>query len=241
MTVVRVKGVKRYRSKGRWSCFHRATGTRLNAEFGTGEFFAELATLERKVKREKAAPGTLGMLLASYRFSPTFEDLAASTQRGYLGMMNILQPLHEMPLVELTSPFIASLRDKLAAKRGRRTANFVMAVVSVACEHGKEQGLIAQNPVKGVRACSASARAAQGKSTMSARRMSRRLGAFARSTHFAGRPRHVHRPKAGRHSEPKEECSPGWPHLACDGQDWAGSVAAGPSGPGQNPCRSERP
>jgi integrase len=151
MTVVRVKGVKRYRSKGRWYYYHRATGTRLNAEFGTGEFFAELATLERKVKREKAAPGTLGMLLASYRFSPTFEDLAASTQRGYLGMMNILQPLHEMPLVELTSPFIASLRDKLAAQRGRRTANFVMAVVSVACEHGKEQGLIAQNPVKGVK------------------------------------------------------------------------------------------
>ena len=72
MTVVRVKGVKRYRSKGRWYYYHRATGTRLNAEFGTGEFFAELAALERKVKREKAAPGTLGMLLASYRFSPIF-------------------------------------------------------------------------------------------------------------------------------------------------------------------------
>ena len=27
--------------------------------------------------------------------------------------MNIIQPLHEMPLVELTPPFIASLRDKL--------------------------------------------------------------------------------------------------------------------------------
>lgn len=151
MTVVHVKGVKRYKSKGRWYYYHRATGTRLNAEFGTGEFFAELATLERKVKREKAAPGTLGMLLASYRFSPTFEDLAVSTQNGYLKMMNILQPLHDMPLVELTAPFIAGLRDKLASQRGRRTANFVMAVVSVACEHGKEQGLIAQNPVKGVK------------------------------------------------------------------------------------------
>ena len=59
-------------------------------------------------------------------------------------MMEIVQPIHEMSLVELTSPFIAGLRDKLAAQRGRRTANFVMAVVSVACEHGKEQGLIAQ-------------------------------------------------------------------------------------------------
>ncbi len=151
MTAVRVRGVKRYRSKGRWYYYHRPTGTRLNSEFGTGEFFAELAALERKVKREKAAPGTLGMLLASYRFSPTFEDLAESTKRGYLDMMNILKPLHEMPLVELTAPFIAGLRDKLASQRGRRTANFVMAVVSVACEYGKERGLIAQNPVKGIK------------------------------------------------------------------------------------------
>jgi integrase len=151
MTAVRVKGVKRYRSKGRWYYYHRATGSRLRSEFGTGEFFAELAALERQVKREKAAPGTLGMLLGSYRFSPTFEDLAESTKRGYLDMMNILQPLHDMPLIELTAPFIASLRDKLASQRGRRTANFVMAVVSVACEYGKEQGLIVQNPVKGVK------------------------------------------------------------------------------------------
>ncbi len=151
MTIVRVKGVKRYRSKGRWYFYHRPTGTRLKAEFGTGEFFAELTALERRVKREKSLPGTLGMLLASYRASPAFVDLAASTRRGYLNMMEILRPLDEMPLAELTAPFIAGLRDKLATQRGRRTANFMMAVVSVACEHGKEQGLIAQNPVKGVK------------------------------------------------------------------------------------------
>jgi hypothetical protein len=103
---------------------------------GTGEFFAELAALERRVKREKALPGTLGMLLASYRASPAFVDLATSTCRGYPKMMDIIRPLEEMPLAELTSPFIAGLRDKLATQRGRRTANFMMAVISVACEHG---------------------------------------------------------------------------------------------------------
>jgi integrase len=66
-------------------------------------------------------------------------------------MMDIIRPIHDMPLAELTRPFIAGLRDKLAAQRGRRTANFVMAVISVACEHGKERGLIAQNPVKGLK------------------------------------------------------------------------------------------
>src|SRR5271165_1946170 len=120
MTAVRVRGLKTFRSKGRWYHYHRATGTRLKADFGTGEFFAELAALERRVnrEREKALPGTLGMLLFSYRASPAFVDLAASTCRGYLKMMSIVQPLHEMPLAELTSQFIAGLRDKLAAQRG---------------------------------------------------------------------------------------------------------------------------
>jgi hypothetical protein len=151
VTVVRVKGIKRYRSKGRWYLYHRPTGVRLEADFGTGAFFAELAALEQKVEKEKALPGTLGMLLASYRASPAFLDLAPSTRRGYLKIMDIVRPLHDMPLKELTSPFVASLRDKISAQRGRRTANFVMAVISVACEHGRELGLITQNPVKGVK------------------------------------------------------------------------------------------
>ncbi len=70
-------------------------------------------------------------------------------------MMNLLQPLDAMPLVELTPQFIAGLRDKMAANHGRRMANYVMAVVSVACEHGKEQGYLKDNPVKASSACGA--------------------------------------------------------------------------------------
>jgi hypothetical protein len=43
-----------------------------------------------------------------------------------------------MPLSEVTAQFVAGLRDKIAAQRGRRTANFVLAVLSVAAEHGRE-------------------------------------------------------------------------------------------------------
>ena len=56
-----------------------------------------------------------------------------------------------MPLVELTPQFIAQMRDRLAETRGRRLANYVMAVVSVACEHGKEHGILSGNPVAGVK------------------------------------------------------------------------------------------
>jgi integrase len=151
MTVIRVKGIKRYYAKGRWYAYHRKTGTRLKSEFGTGEFFAELAPLERKLKIAKALPGTLGILFAAYRASLAFKDLASSTRDGYGRMMNLLQPLDAMPLVELTPQFIAGLRDRMAEKHGRRVANYIMAVVSVACEHGKEQGFLKDNPVRGVK------------------------------------------------------------------------------------------
>ena len=65
--------------------------------------------------------------------------------------MNLLQPIDEMPLIELTPQFVAGLRDRIAEKHGRRQANYIMAVVSVACEHGKEHGFLRENPVKGVK------------------------------------------------------------------------------------------
>jgi integrase len=66
-------------------------------------------------------------------------------------MMNLVQPINDMPLVELTPQFVAGLRDRIASKHGRRQANYVMAVISVACEFGKEHGIVRENPVKGVR------------------------------------------------------------------------------------------
>jgi hypothetical protein len=149
MTRVRVRSIKRYRSKGRWYVYHRKTGKRIDAEFGTAAFFNELATLERRVKRDAALPGTLGELLATYRASRAYLDLASSTRAGYLRMMNLLMPIHEMPLAELTPQ--AGLRDRVAEKHGRRQANYVMAVISVACEHGREHGIIRENPVKGIK------------------------------------------------------------------------------------------
>jgi integrase len=151
MTVLRIKGLKRYRAKGRWYAYHRKIGIRLKAEFGTAEFITELAAIERRHENSEALPGTLGLLFSSYRGSPAYADLAPATRQGYARMMNLLKPLDAMPLVELSSQFIAGLRDRVAARHGRRQANYVMAVISVACEHGKEHGIVQDNPVKGVK------------------------------------------------------------------------------------------
>lgn len=147
----RLKGLKIYRSKGRMYAYHRATGSRIKSEYGTAAFIDELAAIERKTAATEPAPGTLGLLFQDYRHSHQFMDLAVVTRQGYERMMRLLQPIFEMPLVQLTPQFIASLRDKVAHKHGRRQANYVMSVVSVACEFGRERGFIDTNPVKGIK------------------------------------------------------------------------------------------
>ena len=151
MAHVRVKGVKRYRSKGEWYAYHRATGTRLMAEFGSAAFFLEVAALDGRAERQAAVPGTLGGMLASYRASPSYVDLAISSRSEYARLMNLLTPVDTMPVVELTPQFIAGLRDRIAKKHGRRQANYILSILSVACEHGREHGIIRDNPVKGIR------------------------------------------------------------------------------------------
>jgi integrase len=153
MAVVRVKGIKRFKEPktGRWYTYHRKTGIRIKSEIGTPAFFVELAAIEQKSSEDVTQPGTLGGLLKAYRQSSAFTDLADATQRGYTRMIDILRPIDRMPHAELTPAFIARLRDSISQKRGRRTANYVMAVISVACEHGRERGLLLANPVRGVK------------------------------------------------------------------------------------------
>jgi integrase len=151
MTVVRLKGLKRYRSKGGWYTYHRKSGRRVNADFGTPAFLAELAAIEGRHREFSPTPGTVGALLSAYRASPYFSDLAPATRAGYGRMMDLMRPVDAMPLPELTSQFVAGLRDRISAKHGRRQANYVLAVLSVACENGKEHGLLTQNPVMGVK------------------------------------------------------------------------------------------
>ena len=72
MTVVRVKGIKKFRStkNGKVYCYHRATGRRIDAAFGTGAFFMELARLDGLASEIEPKPGTLGGLFAEWRGDP---------------------------------------------------------------------------------------------------------------------------------------------------------------------------
>ncbi|WP_298354592.1 tyrosine-type recombinase/integrase [Rhodoblastus sp.] len=151
MPAVRVKGIKKVRAKGRDYFYHRATKTRLVAEFGTGEFFAQLATLEQKLKRSTALPGTLGLAITEYRASIFFQNLASATRASYDRVFVALKPLSAMPLVEAKSDWVAKLRDEIARKRGRWMANYSLTVLGIVFDHARERGWMRDNPARNIR------------------------------------------------------------------------------------------
>src|SRR5215213_1891672 len=154
-----VKGVKKATAKGRVYYYHRRTGTRIKARFGTAEFVLEVARLEETVALKRAMPGTLGMLIDAYRESTFFADLRLATRISYDRAFEVLQPIRAMPLVEFKPGWVAGLRDEVAAKRGRWMANNVRAVLSILAEFGREKELLTENPVKGIRRLRESLRA----------------------------------------------------------------------------------
>ena len=153
MTTVRVRGVQRFKRKGRWYCYHRKSGTALREPFGTPAFFKELAEAEAKWQGRgsaKAKPGTLGQVITSYRTSPAFADLAERTRADYQKVFDYLSPMDGMELAKIDAAWIAKLRDKTYRKRKRRFANYVLSVLSSTFKHAKEYGLMADNPALGM-------------------------------------------------------------------------------------------
>ena len=155
MTLVRIKGLKRFRHRksGIWYTYHRATGTCIEPphRFGTPEFFAALHVAEAKHKATAPSPGTFGALVRSYKGSPGFLLLRDRTKRDYLKILDWLRGLDAMPIHQIDTAFVAGLRDKAFRQRRRRFANYVLAVVSVVFAHGIEAKLATTNPVRDVR------------------------------------------------------------------------------------------
>lgn len=139
---VPVKGVKRFIDRhGKWRCYHRKTGKPIRSEFGTAEFFLELQALDKLITLKEPAPGTLAKAISAYRGSPEFKDRADATKAGYQRYLDVLKPMHGMALVDIDQHLLAQVRDKIATKRGRRTANYALAVLSIVLNfHGSAVG-----------------------------------------------------------------------------------------------------
>jgi integrase len=148
---IRVKGLKEYTDRlGNRRRYHRASGTPIDAKLDGAALAAEIDRLDKLHKPQAAKAGTLGGLLASYKASPRFTDLAPRTKSDYQKCMDHLKPIADTPLILLTSGFMAKLRDRTVKKRKGAFTNHMMAMLSSACRHGVEYEMLTANPCVGL-------------------------------------------------------------------------------------------
>lgn len=141
--LLRLKGIKKVRAKGRLYFYHRATGKRIDAEPNTPAFVEAVARLDAQAKRaeQKQRQGTLDALMKAYRASPEFAAKAEATRRDYHHVMDWLAGGASMPLSLLDTPTMIAIRDRAAAQHKRRFANYVIQVISLMWNWGKPRGL----------------------------------------------------------------------------------------------------
>lgn len=145
---VKVRGLKRYRDRqGNWRVYHRKSGTPIDPTLAGTALAAEVDRLDKLHARPEAKAGTLGRLLESYRKSPRFTDLAPRTRADYLKCMDFLKPIAGTPLVEMSTAFMAKLRDKAVKQKKAAFTNHMLAMLSSVFRHGKEYGLVDANPL----------------------------------------------------------------------------------------------
>jgi integrase len=155
MTVIRVKGFQIFKDRhGRTRCYHRKTRQPVDlikAPIGTPEFFAECARIAALATRTDSKPGTLGLLIQTYKSSAAFTDLAPRTKVDYQRGFDYLRPIEGTPLVKFDRALIVRLRDKAVETRGRRHGNYIKSILSIVFAWGSERGFVADNPASGIK------------------------------------------------------------------------------------------
>ncbi|MET0547476.1 MAG: tyrosine-type recombinase/integrase [Caulobacterales bacterium] len=151
------RGLKIYKSKGKLYAYHRKSGVKLNGlrhvEDGRlradRNFLDELEGLNKP--RAAPGPGSLGGLFAMWCLSPDYQRLKVRTRADYQRVMDYLKPGFEhFPLAKLSPAKVIAIRDAAYAARKRRFANYVVSVISSACEWGRLRDHLKANPAAGV-------------------------------------------------------------------------------------------
>lgn len=153
-TVVRLSGVNKVTAKGRVYYYHRKSGVRLKAEFGTPAFFIELERLNAPPAgppRAQQRAGSWGALVMAYRASPEAARLAARTRSDYEKVFDWLAPLDALPLLQLDSAAVIEIRDRAFRQKKRRFANYALQVMGTVLAWGRPRNLApANNPAFGI-------------------------------------------------------------------------------------------
>ena len=98
--------------------------------------------------RSPGCAGTLGGLIAAYKSGPRFQTRALRTRSDYHKVFDYLHPLADVPLTRFDSALVVGIQEKAWKTKGRRFANYVVAVLSIIFNWGKPRLLVTSNPAE---------------------------------------------------------------------------------------------
>jgi integrase len=150
MTSVSVAGIKRFRHKrtGIWYSYHRASNTRIEPPhpFGSPGFFIALDQVTKKHQAKRAIKPTWGSVVSNYRESSNWSELADRTRRDYSLILDWLAGYDDVAMSEFTTPRVNKIKEKAFKDRGRRWANYCVALLSIVFNYAIQQGDAETNP-----------------------------------------------------------------------------------------------
>ena len=147
-----MRGLKRYRSKGRWYCYAGPSRrVRINSPAGTPEFAAEIegARAFNKVDAFGGDATTVAQAYEQFRLGGQYQQLPLRTRAGYQLVAEWLATTITMPLDVVNVALVRQLRDKAHRDRGYRFANFVLAFFLDVIAYAVEAGQLRHDPIAG--------------------------------------------------------------------------------------------
>ena len=139
-------------AKGRkgylYYCRRGAKPIRMHETPGTAEFAVEYAKLMKGTAPEPAR--SVKKLVARYKASPRWKELAANTRRSYARHFDYFcDVMGNIDPAKLRRSHVVRMRDALAEKP--TDANRKIGALSTLMEYGKDVGWVRDNPVHGTR------------------------------------------------------------------------------------------
>jgi len=149
--IVRLKHVKRVRSKGRTYWYHRVTGERLPEDRDARiKRVTDLnASLGPKTRSEPRT-GSVAAVAIAYKQAPEFRKLATKTRQDYVTYLDaICRDWGPLPVSGIKRKHVLTLRDKHADKPSK--ANMMVTVLRILLAFAIDREEITLNAAIGVR------------------------------------------------------------------------------------------
>ena len=157
--LIRLKHINRVRSKGQLYWYYRRDGR--NVERLPDDEAARIKRVldleagwdvgPREGSGQGPHDGSLGALICQYRKAPEFKQLAPSTRKNYQHFLGLLETnLSSKPVAKIDSAWVHKLRDGMGEDMPR-SANGLVAMLSILLNFGMLRGWCSVNPCKQVK------------------------------------------------------------------------------------------